>query len=110
MAIIRKVFGPTRMAADTGKLRWLFSGVKEDGTEGHWVLTYTAHNRRFYAGPVRTYDLKQKARALMGVGALKLNADEPDEGPFQGKITDILKSKLRPEDIAKATAMAITRR
>ncbi|EUB97276.1 hypothetical protein PMI07_000852 [Rhizobium sp. CF080] len=130
MPIIRKVFGPfapeeTRVILDgkptTQELRWYFFGIRGDGEMSHWVLTYTPKTRKFLASNTGKPSLDGR-RNRMG---LRSQGIEAEAGPCihpkmfiegdatltqEGNVTDILKSKLSAADIARATALAITRR
>lgn len=133
MPIIRRVFGPFNREYTGGsvspydgtvwiahdEVRWYFNGIRDDKTTAHWVLVYDSKTRKFTASNIKINDnlIGRSRLALRKLGIpseVKREDVHPDawldERPvLQGRITDILKSKLSPEDIALATALAITR-
>lgn len=124
MPIIRKVFGPfsgeTFLDAGKHKARWYFIGIRDDYATAHWVLIFDPSTRQFRASSIPVGEglggrvMRKVEASLPKAGRdesanpkMWLNGDEP---VMEGKVSDILKSKLKPEDIAKATALAIIKR
>lgn len=123
MPIIRRVFGPfapERVGGALPELRWYFFGIRGDRTTAHWVLVFECNARRFCARsiPIKDNLIGRSRRALSTAGISPEVQDEthhPDawlDGStvMEGTITEILKSKLPPAEIAKATAMAVLKR
>ncbi|MCO5730108.1 hypothetical protein [Rhizobium sp. SSA_523] len=120
MPIIRRVFGPFHLVEKNGaepEIRWHFNGIRGDKTTAHWVLIFNARERRFKASNIKISDSlmgrSRKALASLAIPAEVTSEDAHpdawlDERPvMEGTVTDILKAKLSPADIAKATALAI---
>lgn len=123
MAIIRKAYGPFKFETwkdhEGWKARWHFIGIRGDYTTAHWSLTFTAQNRKFLANNTRIGEvggpamraverhLPKKGRAEEAHPKAWLSDDDP---VMSGTVTDILRSKLKPEDIARVTAIAIVRK
>ena len=129
MPIIRRVFGPfhpeivqeekldgLRMIRYQA-MRWYFNGIRGDKTTAHWSLTFDPNARIFSATNIRISDrmIGRSRTALISAG-IKPEVTSEDAHPdawlddspvMEGRISDILKSKLTSEDIAKATALAI---
>lgn len=125
MAIVRRVFGPFhREIKDQGRvteeLHWHFFGIRGDRTTAHWTLVFDPRKRSYRAtnNPINSSLIGRSLKALIAQGidpVVKNESAHPDafldESPvMEGTITSILKSKLSPQDIAKATAMVIVKR
>lgn len=128
MPIIRKVYGPfgfeecNKAIPTAHDLRWYFFGVCGDGEMSHWVLVYEVAKRKFRAandGRDSPIVGRHHRGALIDQGISpdyqpsihpRMFIEGDDSLTQEGRVTDILKSKLSPEDIAKATAASITRR
>ena len=124
MPIIRKVFGPFH--AEVGNpgttiedLRWHFIGIRDDKTTVHWTLAFDPKNRKYRVNNNTTGDnLPKRSRNALLAEGINPIVDETarpdawlgDEPVMSGKISDILKSKLSPADIARATALTIMRK
>lgn len=123
MAIIRRLFGP--FAPETAhpntaaaEVRWSFFGITGDHTTEHWTLVFKAEDRKFYvvnsrigkgdslSGPVIRAVTKTLPREYPTAPALP-GAYLDDRPVLQGRITDMLKSRLTPEDFAKCTRLAM---
>lgn len=126
MPIIRRVFGPFHpeqtnpgMPGSTD-LRWHFNGIRGDKTMAHWVLIFDPRKRKWHTSNIPIKDnLVGRSRIALGRLGISSEVKNEDAHPdawlddspvMEGTVTEILKSKLSPEDIAKATALAITRR
>lgn len=135
MPIIRRVFGPfspeitrgkkwnesTRVADDVNvDMRWYFIGIRADKTTGHWTLVYNIETRKFQALNNKISD-SLIGRSRLGLVAQGIAPDVTtedahpdawldDEPVMQGTITQILKSKLSAEHIARAMALTIMRK
>ena len=125
MPIIRKVFGPfapelVHPGQTFQELRWHFFGIRGDKTTAHWVLVFKPGTRTYSASNIPINDglIGRSRKALYAEKINPIVKDETahpdawlDDSPvMEGRIADILKSKLSAADIAKATALAITRR
>lgn len=125
MAIIRKVFGPfhpenIHPGTQAEELRWHFIGIKDDKTTAHWTLvfdprkrTYRVNNNTSSGGLIgrsRKALIAQKIDPGVKGETAHPDAWLDDSPVMEGTITSILKSKLSPEDIARATALVIARR
>nr|CAD6606110.1 hypothetical protein RNT25_01787 [arsenite-oxidising bacterium NT-25] len=123
MPIIRKVFGPFHpeqtapRSPSTTDLRWYFNGIRGDKTTAHWVLVFDPRKRKWSASniPIGELDGKRNRSGLAQLGIPREVKNEDvhpdawlDDSPvMEGTISSILKSKLSPEDIAKAMALAL---
>ena len=125
MAIIRKVFGPfhpetVHPGSKIEELRWHFIGIKVDKMTAHWTLvfdprkrTYRVNNNANSGGLIgRSLKavIKQKIDPIVKGETAHPDAWLDGSPVMEGTITNILKSKLPPEEIAKATALVIKRR
>ena len=124
MAIIRRVFGPfhpeEHLDRQDPELRWYFNGIRGDKTMAHWVLVFLPKTRKWTASNIAINDgLVGRSRwTLVKLGIpTEVSAENAhpdawlDDRPvMEGTITSILKQHLRPVDIARATALSITRR
>lgn len=124
MAIVRKIFGPFKNEIEkkVGKpvMRWYFFGIRGDHTTAHWVLTFNPETRKFTANGLvvgqglggRT--MRKVEQALPNYGTDPVHTGmflKGDETPvMEGRVVDLLQARLKLEDIAKASALAITRR
>ncbi|MDR6954157.1 hypothetical protein J2X65_003525 [Ancylobacter sp. 3268] len=124
MAIIRKVLGPFSPEAvhpgtKDAELRWYFVGIRGDQTTAHWALIFKAEDRKF------TVSTSQLGSAWRGNSMARASRELGDAYPSvvvhpdafldgspveEGRVVDILRKRLNPEDFAKATALAIARR
>lgn len=102
------------------ELRWFFFGIRGDGGMANWVLTYNVTNRTFNASNTGSIQLVGRSRKAAFDATGSADAG-PVTDPFmfikgddtltqEGKVTDILRNRLKPEDIAKATAASIASR
>lgn len=122
MPIVRKVFGPfapERVGGALPELRWYFFGIRGDRSTAHWVLVFNPRTRKYSASSIPINDclIGRSRKALWRENIDPTVKDETthpdawlDDTPvMEGKISQILKAKLPPAEIAKATAMAIQR-
>lgn len=122
MAIIRKVFGPfARDISDNAwaaEIRWYFHGIRGDYTVAHWALVFDPKTRTFRATNIQIGQMvgrrnRAVAKALPkdGIGEEAHPHAWLDDSPVkEGTVSEILKQYLSREDIALASALAITRR
>lgn len=125
MPIIRRVFGPfhpehIHPGTQAEELRWHFIGIKDDKTTAHWTLTFDPRKRKYrVVNNISSGGLIGRSRKALIVEkidpVIKGETAHPDawldDSPvMEGTIATILKSKLSPEDIARATALVIARR
>lgn len=121
MAIIRRVWGPFAPEAQvigqtTYQLHWSFFGIRDDMTMAHWTLVFETEKRKFRVNNNPLDVLRaipyQRRLSLPGLTTpiAHPNAFLDDRPVEQGRIVDILKSRLRPEDFARCTALAIARK
>jgi hypothetical protein len=124
MAIIRRVFGPfhpeEHLDRQDPELRWSFNGIRGDKTMAHWVLVFLPKKRKWTASNISIKDTLV-GRSRIGLDKQGISPDVKEEAAhpdawlddrpvMEGTVTDILKKHLRPDDIARATALSITRR
>lgn len=107
MAHVRVVWGPYKTEERKKKTIWLFTGVYVNGSFARWKLTFWYDTRTF-----RTRAISKSAaddRNLVGQQDFFLPEVERAE-PKSGRVTDMLRAKLTPEQLARATARAIAYR
>lgn len=128
MPIFRKVFGPfhpeTEMfSGRVEKLRWSFIVIRDDFTLSHYTLVYSAEKNTYTSvnGDQDESSLGPRVRSMGNQvygSRTKVPVEHPnmfiegDDSPvLQGAtITEILKSRLPAEEVAKITAVRIARR
>lgn len=124
MAIIRKIFGPFKNEIEkkSGKpiMRWYFFGIRGDHTTAHWVLTFNPETRKFTANGLVVgqglggHTMRKVEQALPNYGTNPIHTGmflKGDETPvMEGRVVDLLQARLKPEEIAKATALLIVTR
>jgi hypothetical protein len=101
MAKIRRVWGPSKRADKAHEVVWTFSAEHENGRTAMYRLTFYLDSRRFKTTHLGEDKQVQAYRATM------LTLLEPSAEPFEGRVTDLLKSRIPPEQLAEITAMAI---
>lgn len=102
-------YGGTLAQAAT-HVDWHFFGIREDNTMGRWTVRFTVNGRTF-----KTVNLPANSRVRAGKSWLELpkevvhpDAFVPDRPMLRGATyLHILKPRLRNEDIALATRLAI---
>ncbi|RBO90484.1 hypothetical protein DFR47_11345 [Pseudochrobactrum asaccharolyticum] len=123
MAIVRKIYGPFNYEVvkkgTTHTARWYFNGIRGDYTTAHWVLIFNPETREFSAsGNVvgqglggRTMRSIEQSLSDYGVKCVHDKMFLRDNDPvLEGRVVDLLKARLSPEAIAKASALAIIRK
>lgn len=123
MAIVRKIYGPFNYEVvkkgATHTARWYFNGIRGDYTTAHWVLIFNPETREFSAsGNVvgqglggRTMRSIEQSLSDYGVKCVHDKMFLRDNDPvLEGRVVDLLKARLSPEAIAKASALAIIRK
>lgn len=125
MAIIRKVFGPfhpevAHAGSSIEEMHWHFFGIRGDRSMAHWTLVFDPRKRMYRVnnnsitnnliGRSRKALHDEKVSSVLSDTLVHPNAWLDDSPVMSGTITSILKSKLSPEDIAQATALAIMRK
>ena len=102
------------------ELRWGFFGIRGDRTTSHWTLIFKVAGRKFVVGASQhgsgwrsSAGMKEANKSLPeGYPVETVHPDAfLDNRPVEaGRIVDILKKRLTPEDIARCTAAAIMRK
>lgn len=121
MPIIRKVYGPfSREPVGGGEIKWYFHGIRDDYTVASWILTYVISTRKFTAAArPPTEPVGRVMRAVMEhlpkdyhkqVKHTRMFIEGDDSPVEEGRIVDILKKRLKPEDFGRAAALAILRK
>lgn len=80
----------------------MFSALREDNTTALYRLTFYFDTRKF-----KTNHLGENKQARAYSQAMHTLL-EPAAGVYDGKVTDLLRSRLSPEQLAEAMAAAIT--
>lgn len=101
MARIKRVWGPSKRSLLKDSVVWTFSAEHEDGRTAMYRLTFYLDSRIF-----RTTHLGEDKQAKAYQQAM-YTLMEPAHGVFEGKVTEILKARLPPAQLAGATALAI---
>ena len=101
MARIVRIWGPSKYSVKEHKVVWTFSTEHENGRTAMYRLAFYLDTRRF-----KTTHLGEDRQAKAYQQAM-YTLLEPATGVFEGKVTDILKSRLPPEQLAEALALAI---
>lgn len=105
MARILAIWGPSKTDRRNYKISWRFDGVHADD-EGRpaeyasWKLSFFFDSRQF-----RTYRLQQ-AKGLPQEDLFRVPSLR-DAKVMTGRVTPMLRARLRPEHIAEATAAAL---
>lgn len=108
MVEFKAVFGPYKEERESHRVKWFFSCLlMNDEVRGYTLRFYYA-SRKFSVKVHSGSGDSKYARALADQGKLSL-LPEAQRGTIKGeRVTDILRSKLGEERIARATAAAIT--
>lgn len=107
MKKIAAIYGPYQERLFPNLISWSFAGVRESGEPCGWTLRFHFRTRRFSSRAVRTMRSREHAAAV-GQGDMLLAAPIGYR-PLPGqKITDALQSRLSPEQVARATVLAMT--
>lgn len=101
MARVKAVWGPTETKVYTFAVTWMFTGIRENGEYCRWKLTFYLDSRKFRTKAVRLKG-DQKDRPELSLLPAVQQAEVVD-----GPVTPMLRAKLSPEHIAKATALAM---
>ncbi|SCM79879.1 conserved hypothetical protein [uncultured Pleomorphomonas sp.] len=117
MADFRKVLGPFgREVVKVGDVRitWGFIGILADYETAHWTLTYQAEHRNFYVR--RSEQVSLRVRDESGLihyraAGLPIHLDmfikSDNRIVASGTITNVLRSRLSPEDIALCARLSM---
>lgn len=103
MAKLLHVWGPTAVSQNIFGVYWRFFGIDTNGKVRAWNLNFDAEKRRFQAASVEPKITKHIEHQISQL------RDVQQSKPLDGRITDILRSRLSREEFAKATAVAIQR-
>ncbi len=109
MPRIKSVWGPRKTEEAFGRVTWWFSGMKEDGELCEWKLIYFADTRRFKCRRIMSAVAAERARKLMGRDLFSIPSVAKGEIE-EGFVTDILKARLKPEDLARCTRLSMNGR
>ena len=102
MADIKVIWGPNSRRIHGDRIVWVFSGVRANGEIARWHLSLWFDSRRFTTKPL----LRNGAD-----GGLNLKLEQipniADAPVMKGRMTDMLRAKLKPEHIVEATRLAL---
>lgn len=122
MADFRKVLGPFgREIVKSGDTRitWGFIGILADYETAHWTLTYSVEHRNFYVrrSEPMMIPTQHKMRMLLVAGGINPNPQVPVHKDMfikgdnrviaSGTITNVLRSRLSPEDAALCARLSM---
>lgn len=104
------VYGPFSEEKWGGGIRWLFSGLRGDGSWAAWRLRFTFHDRSWSVRATSKDQTREYSRAMAeGQESILVAAMDLDKMlAIKGKITDVLLQRLPPETLAEATAGLIS--
>lgn len=115
---IRKVYGPfhpeRHRLAQGECIDFHFHGIRDDHSMAAWVLRYTASTRQFMAISRQIGEVGGPKMRSLKIDVAKL---PPDKEKFlcgekpnveTGRITDILRRRLKPEHLAQCAALSMT--
>lgn len=106
MAEIRAIFGPYKTEEQTSRITWFFSGIRADGEFTAWSLRFQFCTRRYTCRVIKNKQAAKYAESISQKDLFVLPEVAQSE-VSSGRVTDMLKAKLSPEQIARATALAI---
>ncbi len=106
MARIKAVWGPRKTEEGRVRITWWFSGMKEDGELCEWKLVYFADTRRFTCRRVMSMVAKQRAEKLERKDLFQIPSASGD-AIEEGFVTDILKKRLKPEELARCARLSM---
>ncbi|MBR2689195.1 MAG: hypothetical protein IKE42_15185 [Aquamicrobium sp.] len=100
MAEIKVIWGPTGKAGYADRLVWKFNGLRTNGEYARWHLAFWFDSRRFSTKALPSHPGDEEK-------AEKLAALPVTTPPLTGRVTPMLRAKLKPEHIAEATRLAL---
>ncbi|MBN9235127.1 MULTISPECIES: hypothetical protein [Phyllobacteriaceae] len=100
MAEIKVIWGPSSKTCREDRLAWSFSGLRTNGEYARWHLAFWFDSRRFSTKALPGHPGDEEKAA-------KLAALPVATPPLSGRVTPMLRAKLKPEDIAEATRLAL---
>lgn len=107
MARVKAIWGPFPQKAFEQKMEWRFNVLFEEGTLRAYRLVFYFRTRNFFA---RAFEQGTNAASTAHVMSERGLSDLPEvkrAEVIEGKVTDILRARLSPEQLAAATAAAI---
>lgn len=104
MARIKAIYGPLHTEEKRHKTTWHFSGVRANGEVCKWKLNFYYDTRCFKTAAMRGPQSKSDQRVQEN---LDLLPGLREAEPMDGLVTPMLRSRLKPEHIARATYLAM---
>lgn len=106
MAEVRAIFGPYKTEEQTSRITWSFSGIRANGEFTAWSLRFHFDTRRFSCRVIKNRQAAKYAESMTQKDLFRLPEAARSE-MSSGPVTDMLIAKLSPEQIARATALAV---
>ena len=107
MAKFKAIWGPYREEIQGRRIKWMFTCLLTNDDVRGYTLRFYYDSRKFSVKPHTAGNENKYAASMAEQGKLKL-LPEANCGLIEGRtVTDILKSRLGDERIARATALAI---
>lgn len=100
MPKIRCIWGPCEPMRDGPLIVWRFVGVDESGVRA-WHLVFAPKERKFSAHSVRPNADPHTKQQVLDLKEAKVPTF------IRGRVVDALRSRLRPEDFARATSATL---
>lgn len=119
MTDFRKIMGPFGLEVTmTGpaEIRWGFIGILADWETAHWMLTYKVAERKFFVVRSKPQELRVNMNGRPGYYSAGQPVDKDmfikgnDKVIASGTITEVLRSRLRPEDIALCARLSMQKK
>lgn len=106
MAKILKVWGPYGEDTSGFRITWKFSALLINGEVQGYTLRFDLSSRKFSVRPHSGAINRRYAESMAQKDLFALPEVQRAE-PMKGRVTDILKAHLKPQHVAKATALAL---
>lgn len=107
MARIKVIWGPHSTVEREFGTVWCFSGIRGNGTTCRWRLTFFYDSRKFRTTAVNGPESREVKRVQ---DQLDLLPEVARAVTMEGPVTPMLRARLKPEHIARATLLAMQHR
>jgi hypothetical protein len=102
MTKVKAIWGPHGVVRHPDRLVWKFSGARHNGAYARWHLAFWFDSRRFTTRPLLRH--QGDTNRDMQIEAMPSFSGLP---VIEGRMTDLLRARLKPEHIAEATRLAL---
>lgn len=107
MARVKTIWGPFPQKAFEQKMEWRFNVLFEEGTLRAYRLVFYFRTRKFLAQAFERGSNPASTAHIMNERGLSDLPEVQRARVVEGRVTDLLRARLSPDQIAAATAAAI---